>query len=267
MRSMAGVSPNGVYQSTPFRDFTKWCRPGHDHLVNIEELKWVRVANLRAFVERKYDGNKSAAARDYGCQPQQMNDLLAGRKSFGEKVVKRCVERMGIPAGYLDTPNAEEAFTPGKSAKIIPFDRSKFVEIPRFEVQGSMGPGIPLPDMETIVSGIRVSAAWVRTELHNVSSPSNLAIITGYGDSMEGTFRDGAQLIVDRGVKDVKVDAIYVLSLNDELYIKRLQRRPDGSILMISDNTKYPPYVIENGERSKFAVLGRVVGAWNFSKI
>lgn len=170
-------------------------------------------------------------------------------------------------SGTTEYDSAASVMEGVRESKVIPFDRSKFVDIPRFEVQGSMGPGIPLPDMETIVSGIRVSAAWIRTELHNVSAPNNLAIITGYGDSMEGTYRDGAQLIVDRGVKDVKVDAIYVLSMNDELYIKRLQRRPDGSILMISDNTKYPPYVVENGERNKFAVLGRVVGAWNFSKI
>ena len=99
------------------------------------------------------------------------------------------------------------------------------------------------------------------------SSLDNLALITGLGDSMEGTFSDGDVLLVDRGVTEVKLDAVYVLSLHDELYIKRLQRRPDGSLLMISDNDKYPPYVIENGDRDAFKVEGRVLLAWNARKL
>jgi phage repressor protein C with HTH and peptisase S24 domain len=74
-------------------------------------------------------------------------------------------------------------------------------------------------------------------------------------------------LLVDRGVSEVKLDAVYVLSLHDELYIKRLQRRPDGALLMISDNDKYPPYVIENKDRDAFRVEGRVLLAWNARKL
>lgn len=163
-------------------------------------------------------------------------------------------------------PNEEADFNPfGDSVRDVA--RMDRVTIPRFDVHGSMGLGIQQPIQETIVGSVTVSRDWLRTELRQVTSPSNLAVITGYGDSMEGTFSDGSQLIVDRGVVDVKVDAVYVLSLNGELYIKRLQRRPDGSILMISDNRKYEPIVIKNGEKAQFSVLGRVVGAWTFGKL
>jgi hypothetical protein len=141
------------------------------------------------------------------------------------------------------------------------------ITLPRFDIGGSMGIGIPQPDQETIVGSVTVSRDWLRHEFRQISSPNNLAMVTGYGDSMEGTFNDGAQLIVDRGISEVKVDAVYVLSLNGELYIKRLQRRPDGSVLMISDNKKYEPYLIKNGEKTQFSVLGRVVGAWTFVKL
>ena len=130
-----------------------------------------------------------------------------------------------------------------------------------------MGVGLPAPELETMVGALMVSRDWLRNELRQVTNAEDLAVLTGYGDSMAGTFADGAQLIVDRGVTEVKVDAVYVLALNDELYVKRLQRRPNGSILMISDNKKYEPYLIQDTERDRFMVLGRVVGVWNFEKL
>lgn len=139
-------------------------------------------------------------------------------------------------------------------------------EIKKLDVAGSMGKGFLMPEHEDVVERMVVSEAWLRRNI-NASNPANLALITGYGDSMEGTFSDGDLLLVDRGVTDIKIDGIFVLALNDELYIKRLQRRPDGSVLMISDNKKYEPYVIQNGEREKFKVLGRVVLAWNSKKL
>lgn len=144
--------------------------------------------------------------------------------------------------------------------------RTDSVVIPVFDVEASMGCGALMPAHDEVVERMTVTGAWLRRNV-NASSPNNLALITGYGDSMEGTFSDGDLLLVDRGVNKIKVDAVYVLSLNDELYIKRLQRRPDGSVLMISDNKKYEPYVIENGERNKFQVLGRVLLAWNSKKL
>lgn len=140
------------------------------------------------------------------------------------------------------------------------------IEIPVLDVSGSMGSGYHLQDREEVVERMIVSAPWLRRNV-NISTPQNLALISAYGDSMECTFNDGDLLLVDRGVNDIRIDAVYVLSLNDELYIKRLQRRPDGGVLMISDNKKYEPYLIQNGDRDKFRVLGRVLLAWNSRKL
>ena len=119
-----------------------------------------------------------------------------------------------------------------------------------------------MPDHDHVVETIRVTKTWLRDTLPSLTNVSNLALLPAFGDSMEGTFNDGDLLWVDRGIAEVKMDAVYVLALQDELYVKRLQRRPDGTILMISDNKKYEPYLIKNGEKEKFRVLGRVVYAW-----
>lgn len=80
---------------------------------------------------------------------------------------------------------------------------------------------------------------------------------------MEGTFNDGDLLLVDRGVKDIRVDAVYVVAIDGELFVKRMQRKPGGGVLMISDNKKYDPIEIHPSTLSRFDVLGRVLIAWN----
>ena len=140
--------------------------------------------------------------------------------------------------------------------------------ISHLSATGSMGKGIPVDlEHDTVVSQVSVNKLWIQENLSTISSLNNLSMITGYGDSMEGTFNHGDVLFVDTGIDEIKMDAVYVLNLNDELYIKRLQRKPDGTILMISDNAKYQPYTIQNGEKDKFQVLGRIVGIWNFQKM
>lgn len=127
-----------------------------------------------------------------------------------------------------------------------------------------MGQGFQQPDHDTVVDGMRLARGWVRTHLPALSSASNLAVISAYGDSMAPTFTDGDLLLVDRGVHEIKLDAVYVLALNNELYVKRIQRRiTDGAVIIKSDNPLYDPVVVDNGERERLRVLGRVVWAWN----
>lgn len=111
-----------------------------------------------------------------------------------------------------------------------------------------------------------VDEGWLRRHA-SFSSPENLAIVTGIGDSMQPTFEDGDPLLVDRGVHDIRLDAIYVLALRDELFIKRVQRNLDGSFVIISDNPKYSPQPVNERDRDTFQVLGRVVMAWNSRRI
>lgn len=156
---------------------------------------------------------------------------------------------------------------PAPPSNVVQFESKNIIIVPRLDVAGSMGNGLALPSQHIdVVESMKVSKEYLARTV-SYSNVSNLAIITGYGDSMEGTFSDGDLLLVDRGVNDLKVDAVYVLALGDELYIKRIQRRPDGSMAMLSDNPKYQPYEIKNGEAEKFQVLGRVLLAWNANKL
>lgn len=145
--------------------------------------------------------------------------------------------------------------------------RDDVLEIPRFENPISMGPGAERQEVDLLVGKMEINRKWVQQNLAGISSPKNLAVMVGFGDSMRPTIDDGDPMLVDRGVNDVRTDAIYVFTLSNELFIKTLQRLPGGAIKVISDNAKYPAYVVDAESKREMEVLARVVWAWNGRKL
>nr|WP_315492533.1 LexA family transcriptional regulator [uncultured Pseudomonas sp.] len=138
--------------------------------------------------------------------------------------------------------------------------------IRHLDVTASMGPGKPPPEHFDIVRSITIHPDWLRSQGLTYSSVENLAIITGDGDSMTGTFSNGDSLLVDRGITEIRTDAIYVFTMEGDLFIKRLQRMTDGSIRMISDNPIYPPIIIAGERLERVHIQARVLSAWNVRK-
>jgi phage repressor protein C with HTH and peptisase S24 domain len=54
---------------------------------------------------------------------------------------------------------------------------------------------------------------------------------------------------------------VYVLEINGQRLVKRVQRKHDGSVVLISDNTACQPDVVDSGAASALVVIGRVVWA------
>ncbi|MDD5405992.1 MAG: S24 family peptidase [Sulfurovaceae bacterium] len=101
-------------------------------------------------------------------------------------------------------------------------------------------------------------------ELHlGLKTFKNIFIINATGDSMEGTFSNGALLFVnpyeneDRKLRD---GGIYVIDVDDTRLVKRVTYNPlDQSHTLISDNAVYGSIkVYKFNESAKF--IGRVVG-------
>lgn len=247
--------------------------------------------HVKQEVERR--GHKRAAAwlgEKCGYSAQQMTNW-AGKRDIPPKEFATIAAVLGVSIEWIASASGraprddelhplkarEELRTYGTSVQAgstyEPFPdhtgprrSSGKVDLVVMDVRASMGHGIEQPSHENVVMSMVVDETWLRRHA-NFSNPDNLGILTGIGDSMQPTFEDGDPLLVDRAVNDVRLDAIYVLSLNDRLYIKRLQQRPDGAFVMISDNKSYESYVITDAEREKFQVLGRVVMVWNARKI
>ena len=126
------------------------------------------------------------------------------------------------------------------------------ISIPFFEnVYASAGSG--LINDENPPKTLEFSKSFIRDYL-GTTEFSSLNIIKSKGDSMQPTIPKNALLFVRLG--QVKEGHICVVRLEDELYVKRLQKRP--VIKLISDNPCYDPIILHEDEN--FELIGTVLG-------
>ncbi len=217
-------------------------------------------------------------AKRVGIAPTTLYDLERGDSKSTTKLPQLAHE-IGVRALWLETGEGPKypvsrsgdatqylSARPPARLAVRESGTDDLLELPILEFGLAMGDGQALHDFNPVIDTMTVNLPLLR-QLASFTHPSKLQLTTGFGDSMHPTFADGDPLIVDTGVTDVKLDAIYAFYLNDHGYIKRLQRRPDGSMLMISDNKSYEPYLITNGDREKFRMVGRVLLAWNAKRL
>jgi len=131
-----------------------------------------------------------------------------------------------------------------------------FVRVPRYQVQASAGNGA-IVESEQIVDYLQFSGDWLRTSLG--VAPDRLALISVIGDSMSPTYNDGDLILVDTANNRPKSDAVYVIQHEGFLWVKRLNFRFDGSIHIISDNSRYPEQTITGEALERLKIVGRVM--------
>lgn len=130
----------------------------------------------------------------------------------------------------------------------------EFVLVPRYTVEVSAGHGAAV-ESEVVADRLAFRKDWVHRELG--VSPSDLAIVTARGDSMEPTLREGAILLLDTSRKQLGPDGIYVLRRDHHLLAKRLQRAADADRVWVkSDNPSYDDLELPLED---IDILGRVI--------
>ena len=142
---------------------------------------------------------------------------------------------------------------PNETSQIPPqtLNDDDIVSIPFYEdIRASAGSGA-YNEAET-AEQLNFPKSFLR-QYFGIISFNNLSIIVGKGDSMSPTLPESCYLLVQNG--SVNDGEICIARLDDELYVKRLQKRP--KLKLFSDNKNYEPIELE-GEN--FEILGRVVG-------
>lgn len=71
----------------------------------------IRRQRLRQWIDAKHGGNITAFADSIGRKQPQISDVLAGAKSFGEKLARRIEDKAGMPKRYLDGPDVTGQLT------------------------------------------------------------------------------------------------------------------------------------------------------------
>lgn len=178
---------------------------------------------------------------------------------------------LGARPEWLDTGEEPKMLTeqidisslPAPLAQKISSYRAR-LSIDRFDIAGSMGPGTEPPDLHNIVDSMTLDAAWVRQNLV-YTAVENIKLISGRGDSMSPTIKNGDPLLVDVGITSVECDAIYFFLMAGQLHIKRIQRHLDG-LSILSDNERYRPVEVAAAREVELTIFAQVIYGWNGQK-
>lgn len=131
-----------------------------------------------------------------------------------------------------------------------------FVMVPRYDVRASAGTGVAIHS-ESIVDHLAFKQDWI-TQMG--LSKKDLALIEVQGDSMEPAIMHNDLILIDLRESKLSANGVYAIQHMGNLFVKRIQIRMDGSVVIKSDNPNYEPEVLLPAEAENLTVVGRV--AW-----
>jgi phage repressor protein C with HTH and peptisase S24 domain len=201
-----------------------------------------------------------------------ISKLLGRNPAYIQQYIRRGVPRkldeedrrllanyFGVHERELGAPNM------GKETRLNDIAKSPFmgeaILIPRLNVQASAGSGV-YNDSEISEASIGFDARWLK--LHNLA-PNALSMIRVQGDSMLPTLAPDDEIMVNTADRHERLrDGIYVLRIDDVLWVKRLAVNPlTHSFIVKSDNLAYPEW--KDCDVHSIDIIGRVV--WTGRKL
>lgn len=194
-------------------------------------------------------------------------DSDAGGKSAAD-LVKQMLAKSGkgIPEETRQRllAAAEEGQPALSPANQITIPADGDISIPQYDIRAAMGHGQVPAEYSEVIRNVVIREEVLREKGVTYTSAQALSMITGWGQSMEGTINDKDPVIVDRGVNDYQGEGVYVLTWHGDLLIKRLQRKDEDHLLLISDNQKYDK---QTARFDDVAIHAKVLLVWNAKKI
>lgn len=130
------------------------------------------------------------------------------------------------------------------------------IELDYIHINPSCGRGtIVLNDAE--VTPVRIGKELIKNIWK--TDPENLKLFKASGDSMEHVITDNDLLLVDMSRTDFNNGGIFVLTINNDWFVKRLRLRVTGELDIISDNNKYPMETLKPDSNIEVCIKGRVI--------
>ena len=136
-------------------------------------------------------------------------------------------------------------------------DATQDVMIPVYEIELSQGPGgRVVPEYVETKHQLPYSHSWLRRKRAKAADCKAFPV---RGDSMLPTLADGDLVLVNTAEKRIVDGKIYAIIVGDEPKLKRLKRKADGSLVIISDNAAFDAEIIPVTEADSVYIIGRAI--------
>ncbi len=228
----------------------------------------VLIDRENALLPRGRGGNKVIANR-LGMDSSLLSQIVTGHRNCGEEIARKIESALNMPIGALDqeptnAPNARQSA--GLGAALIGFHGSPIIAwdspddlpegyqiIPRVRVLASAGTGKIIYEAEEHSQGNAFRSNWLSRK---GCKADNCIMMKVEGDSMEPTYTEGTDLLVDRGETHIIDRKPYVLLHDGQQKVKRLFKSGDLVVMRSDNRDKYPDLTVP---MSEIQIVGRVI--------
>lgn len=210
---------------------------------------WTQHAADRLKAAVKSYGPVGSVAELVGIKRQSLSEILHGNATPTVGTFERlCAVLKVKPTVILEVEEEE--------LEVIenPDEVSGVVAIN--EIDLSYGLGATFIDGLPVKETVRYFALqWLRQ--YTKASPKELFFAPGKGNSMSPTIDDGDVMLIDTSEKTpLYAGLIWACAMGGMGMVKRIRPKPDGSIILGSDNPNVPDDEVADGE---VYIVGRVV--------
>lgn len=215
------------------------------------------VGRLRRIVSHWRSADR--LARTMGVSPSAFRKWLKGEAEPSRERLVALAEAAGVSIAWLaQGEGPAPRFRDSQAAAAdCDMDASQFLFLPTHPEAAAAGAETPTPPDEQASAFIAFGHDWIRRCFG--IEPRDLMLETAVGESMHPTIGDGDVLLVDRTDRRFREFGIYVLEYAGQRLVKRVQRKLDGGLVLISDNAVYEAERIEPARSGEVKALGRVI--------
>jgi phage repressor protein C with HTH and peptisase S24 domain len=220
------------------------------------------VARLQLVVRQWPSADRLAKAA--GVSPSAFRKWLKGVAEPNRARLVALSEAAGVDLSWLAQGEGTEPDLRGLAARAQETHSpdlarhpsiSQFLVLPARAEAVAAGSGRPATNEPTEFIGFRHD--WLRTTFDR--APNDLILEIAIGESMEPHIRNGDLLLIDTTDRTFRNFGIYVIEVRKERLVKRVQRKFDGSLILISDNQVYQAEWISAEQAKEVQVIGRVI--------
>lgn len=219
-------------------------RTAVDHLLSLRGYEG-RLVELDAELETDLTEQERSEVAELRRATQE---LIAAERHYIQHFASRSGRRSGSPSTGALPQRRDHA------VQTSPY-KNELVHLPLFDIEASAGLGVPVGP-EVRLGAIAFDPVFLRAQ---GARPDQCSIIAASGDSMQPAIPDGSLLVVDHSQKEIRNGHIMVVNVGEDLLVKRVRRRLDGLIELISDNPAYAPETLGPDTLAQLRVVGRVV--------
>jgi phage repressor protein C with HTH and peptisase S24 domain len=220
------------------------------------------VARLHAILSHWPSADR--LARTMGVSPSAFRKWLKGEAEPSRERLVALADAASVSVGWLARGEGPEprlqgvGKPPRERANTIPhagLDARHFLLLPKRPEAAAAGSETPTAPPGSEYMALRDD--WIRATFG--IEPDKLLLETALGESMLPRINDGDLLLIDTTERQFHSFGVYVLEVGGERLVKRVQRKVDGSLTLISDNAAYETDHVPAADAANVRVIGRVL--------